>query len=1065
LTDFALPLDFDRPIYLWAAALLPWFWWRGRRALVGLGYFRAGTVLLVRSIVWLLLVAACAEMQWVRTDERLTVIYLLDRSQSVPESARRETVDYVNRSIDADRGDDDAVGVIAFGREAKIEAPPSGEKLRLPKELETIVDPQYTDVAEAVKLALASFPEDSAKRIVLVSDGNQNVGDAYDVARRAVDQGIGIDVVPITYPTRGDVLVEKVSLPAVARRGEPFDLQVLVANTGPPGSKLGGTLEVVRRRGDETVVISREHVETPAGKRPFAVRQTLTDADFYTYEARFHPDDKAHDAQVLNNSAVNFTQVEGAGRILLIENFQKRGRHTRLVEALRKQKLEVTVIPSNRLFESPAELIPYDTVILADVPRAGGSGVEDLVDFSDAQIRMLTTNVHEMGCGLVMLGGPNSFGAGGWTNTPIEEAMPVDFQIKNVKVIPSGALAIIVDSSGSMDGEKLEIAKAASIASVRVLGPNDFISVLSFDSIVHDVVPMQRMQSVRNIEGQLRRLQAGGGTNMRPALDQGYGAIGRAQASVKHVIVMTDGQTEGSGYEATVADMRKKGITTSCVSIGEGAADPLLEGMARAGGGKFYKTTKLNVVPRIFTVEAQRIARPLIYEKEQGFAARKLGATHEIMRGIESAPPALTGFVMTSTKQNSLVQVLMDHPQFAAEGTGALAAAWTYGLGRTAVWTSDTGQAWASEWNTWGEFDEFLTGLVRWTMRPPSTGGRYVVHSDVSDGMGRIVVTAVDDAGEYLNLLDPQGTVLDPHLGVRPIKLEQTAPGRYAATFDASDVGSYFIVVRPGPGQPTLRTGLNVSYSAEFRDREPNTTLLASLAGLEPTGGSAGLIAPALAARPEGETAASAPIAPADFFRHDLPKATGRRDLWPELVLAALCLFVADVFLRRVAFDLARMQAWAALRIAKIRKRGYVPSAPYMERLRSRKDEVAREVDRRRTVLGGRAATASSAATPSAPAPPWPDSPPPLAPAPTPPPADELPSYVPPPDAQGPETQGTGSKAPPPLPPRRTEPAPTPAPEEDDYTSRLLKAKRNVKYTRDTRPPGSPPDHRPDDRN
>ena len=115
----------------------------------------------------------------------------------------------------------------------------------------------------------------------------------------------------------------------------------------------------------------------------------------------------------------------------------------RLVEALRKQKLEVTVMASNRLFESPAELIPYDTVIMADVPRTSGAGVEDLVDFSDAQARMLATNVHEMGCGLVMLGGPDSFGAGGWTNTPVEEALPVDFQIKNAKVMPSGALLLV----------------------------------------------------------------------------------------------------------------------------------------------------------------------------------------------------------------------------------------------------------------------------------------------------------------------------------------------------------------------------------------------------------------------------------------------------------------------------------------------------------------------------------------------------------------------------------------------------------------------------------------------
>jgi len=583
-----------------------------------------------------------------------------------------------------------------------------------------------------------------------------------------------------------------------------------------------------------------------------------------------------------------------------------------------------------------------------------------------------------------------------------------------------------------------------------VLGPNDFVGVVSFDSLAHWVVPMQPLQSVRNATDQLGRLQPGGGTNMRPALEQGYDAIGRVEAAVKHAIVMTDGHTEGAGFEKLVADMRKRGVTTSCVAIGSDAAVPLLEGMARAGGGKFYLTDKLNVVPRIFTVEAQRIARPLVYESEQGFAPRKLSSGHEVLRQIETAPPPLTGFVMTSTKQNSLVQVLMDHPQFAAEGTGALAATWTYGLGRTAVWTSDSGQAWASQWNQWGEFDEFLSGLVRWTMRPPSTGGRYVVHSDVSDGLGRIVVTAVDDSGEYLNLLDPQGTVLDPHLGVRPIRLEQTAPGRYSATFDASDVGSYFIIVRPGPGQPTLRTGVNVSYSAEFRDREPNTSLLATLAGLQPTGGAAGIIAP-----PLRTDVTLAPPAPVNFFRHDLPKATGRRDLWPELVLAALCLFVLDVFLRRVAFDFARIQALAALWIGKLRTRGYAPPQPYMERLRSRKQEVVREVDRRRAVLAGQGAPAQASSSASAASASPPRS------------AAESAAYVPP--AEVAYEAASRGPHPPPLPAREGGPAPVPEP--DDYTSRLLKAKRNVRYGRaDSSRPGSsgtpgPHQELPDDLN
>jgi len=1001
-------LEFDRPEYLWLAAALPLIWWFGRRTSRSLGPWRSGCAFLARSVVWLLLVAACAEMQWVRTDDRLSVIYLLDRSLSIPENQRRAMIDYTNRSIAEQRGTQDSAGVIAFGREARVESPPLDRKLRLEETLEATVDPQYSNIAEAFTLAQAAFPDDAARRIVVVTDGNANLGDVYAEARSAVDQGIGVDVVPISYRAQGDVLVEKVSLPAIARRGEPFQVQVLLNNTTEPDAAggaagtIGGNVELLRRHGDEVSVLSREHVDLAPGKRSLAIRQTLEDADFYVYEARFIPDDPRADAQVLNNKAINFTQLEGAGRVLLIEDFQRRGQHERLIAALRKEKLEVVTMPTNRLFESPAELIGFDTVVLADVPRTGGEDAEGVVNFTDEQIRMLQNNVQEMGSGFVMLGGPNSFGAGGWTNTPVEEMMPVDFQIKNVEVVPSGALMLVLDSSGSMGGEKIEMCKAAALAAAKVLSQKDYVGVVSFDSQAHWIMPMQQFKSANDVTRKVSRLQAGGGTDMRPGLDEGYAAIKKVDAAVKHLIVLTDGQTAGSGYPEIAASMKKIGITTSAVALGADSSTQLLDDIARSGGGKFYLVTNPKTIPRIFMKEAMRIARPLIFEKKEGFSVQRETSGHEVLRGIDAKLPPLTGFVLTHAKRSPLVQPLITNPSFAAEGSGTIASTWTYGLGRTAVWTTDCGKAWAKQWNDWPEFDRLLTGLIRYTMRPPSSGGRYAVHADAEDGRGRIVVTAVDDAGEYLNLLDPQGTIVGPDLKPRPIQLEQVAPGRYAAAFDTDEIGSYFVVVKPGAGRPTLRTGVNVSYSPELRDREPNLSLLTSLAALTPKGGAHGVLTEPLIAQ--------APLA-TDFFRHDLAKASGRRDLWPALVLAAVLLFVADVFIRRVAFEaqwLLLPITWTAARLR--RRSAPVATAPNMERLKGRKDEIARQVNERRA-----AATlvprSSSGPRPEVPAKTQ---------------AEKLPVAPPAP----------GATAPPPADPA--------APPPEDYTSRLLKAKRKV---------------------
>lgn len=252
---------------------------------------------------------------------------------------------------------------------------------------------------------------------------------------------------------------------------------------------------------------------------------------------------------------------------------------------------------------------------------------------------------------------------------------------------------------------------------------------------------------------------------------------------------------------------------------------------------------------------------------------------------------------------------------------------------------------------------------------------------------------------------------MGPDLKPRPVQLEQVAPGRYAAAFDTDEIGSYFIVVKPGAGRPTLRTGVNVSYSPELRDREPNLSLLSSIAALTPRGGEHGILTAALTAQ--------APLA-TDFFRHDLAKASGRRDLWPALVLAAVLLFVADVFIRRVAFEakwLLLPITWAQTRL--LRRRAPAATTPSMERLKVRKEEIAKQVNERR-------AAATRATTASQPKPPTKPSPAPRSAEPTKPQPERMP-VAPPAAAEHSDASAAPAAAPP-----------------EDYTSRLLKAKRKV---------------------
>ena len=390
---------FDSPAYLVLLVLLPVMWWLSYGSLAGLGRWRRLIVMGLRSLVYTIIVFALADMQYQRRSDQLTVIYLLDQSLSIPVDQRQVMVDYVNDSIEEhfESDNQDRYAVIVFGKDASVEMPLVNAKIPLSSAVETVLDPEYTDIATAIQRAKAMFPYDSAKRIVLVTDGNQNLANAQREARSATASGVSIDVIPVILAARSEVAVEKVDLPASARKGQPFELRAVLRNEAPKGSgkTIPGKLRIIRKAGDNEETIVVQDVEVPPGKRVFTIPEEIYQPDFYTYEARFSPDDPQADGMTQNNEASAFTHVRGKGNVLLIENWDNPGQFDFLVEQLRNEEISVTVTPSDQLFTSLAELQRYDSVILANVSRSTGTSGDDVSSFSDDQIQMLVRNTRE----------------------------------------------------------------------------------------------------------------------------------------------------------------------------------------------------------------------------------------------------------------------------------------------------------------------------------------------------------------------------------------------------------------------------------------------------------------------------------------------------------------------------------------------------------------------------------------------------------------------------------------------------------------------------------------------
>ncbi|NQU21076.1 MAG: VWA domain-containing protein, partial [Candidatus Nealsonbacteria bacterium] len=616
---------------------------------------------------------------------------------------------------------------------------------------------------------------------------------------------------------------------------------------------------------------------------------------------------------------------------------------------LEAQDIGVTVQTSDQLFSSLAELQPYDSVVLANVPRVSGEGM-DVYHFTDGQIQMLVRNTQQMGSGLVMLGGENSFGAGGWTGTELEKAMPVDFQIKSAKVEARGALVMLMHACEIPQGNSWE--KKIAHEAIRVLGSQDYCGLLQWTGNDQwlwgkglSPVAGNRQQMMAAVDKMTPSDMPSFDPAMRMAL-AGFRKV--PQAAVKHMIIISDGDPSFVNKNKMIAAYRNDQITISTVAIGaHGAANSqLLKDIAAGTGGKYYNPQKSTALPRIFQREARRVARPLIWNKSPVRLA--VDIPHEMIAELQGNMPPIGGFVMTDRKTNPLAEVHLYAQEAAGKENSTVLASWTYGAGRAVAFTSDTGNKWTTGWVGDVAYDKLFGTMIRWSMRPSGGADEFSIVSEVADGEVRMIINALDKKDNYINYLNMTGTAVGPDLKPMPMRVEQTAPGRYLATFPAGDAGSYFVAVNPGGGLPMVRTGVNVPYSDEFRDRQANDELLTELAAIRPEGGRAGV---KIIAKGPGKSPKS--LMWADTFRFepgDLVKASSSQDVWQYVLMACCVLFFFDVFFRRVQVDLM----WVPASIARAwgRMRGLeVETAPtaQIERLRSRKAAVGRKIEQLRT--------------------------------------------------------------------------------------------------------------------
>lgn len=900
-----MSIEFTNPLALVLLVLLPATLYVARHGLANLSPARGRASTAIRLLILLLVVFALSGLR-VRTATRdLALIFLVDVSASVAQGEQQKVLDLINREIDR-AAPRDYIGVIAFGSVPSVELAPTRKEILGDKRLNEISSSpprDYTNIAGALRLATALIPEAAVGRVVLISDGNENLEAALDEAQLLKADRVQVYTRALNTTgergaLQGEVAVRDLVAPEMLAEGEAFDLKVTLDSTRDTTA----TLRIFR---NDTLVAERDVEITASGENSFLLPQRVEQKGFYTYRAEIEAIQA--DGFVQNNSRATFAIVEGRPKTLYVHGDSQAS--LALSRVLVEGSFAPDIRAANGVPTTLAGFQNYDLVIFDNVPALA---------LTTEQMKMLQAYVRDLGGGFVMIGGDQSFGPGGYYKTIVEQVLPVSLDVRQKKHFPSLALALVLDKSGSMEGDKMKLAAEAGSAAVDFLSERDSVGVIAFDSEASAVVNMVKVEDKRAITRAINAIQASGGTNMYPGLRMAYEWLLASDAQIKHVIVLSDGQSEAGDFPGIAKAITDAGMTLTAVAVGSDAAFEMMQELAERGGGRFYATDNPDNLPRIFTREASLASRSTIIEEP--FVPR-LVRPAQATAGIDwGAAPPLGGYVGTAErdplKTAAITSLLSDKDD-------PVYAVWQYGLGRAAAFTSDAKAQWAAGWMSWPGFGQFWTQVLRDTLRREAAGD-LLPRVEINAGRGHVTVEAITPEGEFKNNLRLRAQVVAPDYSVSDIQLEQTAAGRYEGDFAAVARGAYLVNVTEEGGQPAPIAGSVNSYSPEFSITASDTNLLARIS--EATAGQA-LIDDA-----SGNS----------LFDRQATKTIGH-EVWQSLMLVALLLLPADVGIRRLHFtreQVAHSKQWLRSRLARRATAIETETAPGLAQLKDARARV-----------------------------------------------------------------------------------------------------------------------------
>ncbi|GAC1363440.1 MAG: VWA domain-containing protein [Ktedonobacteraceae bacterium] len=788
-------LTFEQPLLLLLLlpiALLVYFTWR--RMSLPYSFQQRWLILACRLVLFSCVILALAGTAWAQPVSRQATVFVGDISAST--SAQRAFIEQWVTSALRHKRADDQVGIVATGRNALVEQSVSAQVDF--SRFESTPDTNYTDLAAGLRLAAAILPSGSQQHIVLLTDGQQNLEDALPEAQLLQQQGIRLDIVPLPNNTSADARIDDLTAPANLRTGEHFTLHLKVSSSVTQSATLRLYLDAK--------VVSQQKITLSPGQQELSFDMLALPVGFHTYRATL---EAAQSAIAQNKEASAFVNVQGAPRVLVIEGQPGSGQN--IIASLKATHIDVITGAPSDVPTTLDALAQYSTVVLADVPA---------IALGDTRMQILQSFVRDLGHGLVVSGGQNSYGVGGYTDTPLEQTLPLRMDIPQHKETPTIAVVLIVESLEEQ--VQINISKEAAKGVISLLTPRDQVGISAGYGTLS--IKMQKVTDKKAIARQIDAINPVDPPSYNPDLVNAEQELLHTDAKIKHIILLGDGDAYDS-YAPQVTRLANENITVSTVETNAMGPEDLatMQQIAQWGKGRFYRADDPSAIPQILLKETERAARRSLINET--FNPVVVG-NHPVLTGLNSLP-TLNGYVATSPKPAAQM-VLISHLD------DPVLAVWQYGLGRVAAWTSDALGLWTKDWINWNSAPRWWANLVTWTL-PASNSGSINVNGKVTNGIGQLTVDLPFSATAGSGQQQVQAHIVGPDLSQQNATLQPTAPERWEGNFPASQVGAYLLQVTwHGSGQKesslSSATGLVVPYSPEFRSQGTDMRFLKLLA-------------------------------------------------------------------------------------------------------------------------------------------------------------------------------------------------------------------------------------------